>query len=277
MNEELHKYLEEGLAESYVLGLLNAEEIAIANRLMLQYPEFRDEVNAIREALTGLDLAQSTPPPAHLKSKIKARIFEDAQQPIKEDEKREATIRELKAPVKSPFQRYLVAASIITLFISLAYNIYLFSQLKTLRASLEEVRKSKDDYANTLEVQTASYTSITQTLAAISKPEIKKILLAGNDKLPGINTTVFWDSLSHAVYINTEAIPTLPSGKQYQLWALKDGKPIDAGVFDGNLSNATLIRVKDIDGAQAFAVTIEPTGGLPSPTMETLCLIGQVL
>ena len=36
------------------------------------------------------------------------------------------------------------------------------------------------------------------------------------------------------------ALPAPPSGKQYQLWALKDGNPIDMGVFD--VSNSELIE-----------------------------------
>ena len=55
--------------------------------------------------------------------------------------------------------------------------------------------------------------------------------------------------------------------------AFKDGKPIDAGVFD---INGKLQRMNNIEGADAFAVTLEPKGGSVGPTMDQLYLVGGV-
>lgn len=41
---------------------------------------------------------------------------------------------------------------------------------------------------------------------------------------------------------------------------MADGKPVDAGVFDMNTTTG-LLRMKEMKGATAFAVTIEPRGG----------------
>ena len=70
-------------------------------------------------------------------------------------------------------------------------------------------------------------------------------------------------------------MPAAPQGMQYQLWAIVDGKPVDAGVFD--VATSGLLKMKTLDGAVAFAVTIEPRGGRPSPTLETMQVIGNVL
>ena len=62
---------------------------------------------------------------------------------------------------------------------------------------------------------------------------------------------------------------------QYQLWAIIDGKPVDAGVFDGNFSG--LHKMKEIaKGAVLFAVTVEPRGGKAAPTMDTMQVKGEV-
>ncbi|WP_350340234.1 anti-sigma factor [Paraflavitalea speifideaquila] len=45
-----------------------------------------------------------------------------------------------------------------------------------------------------------------------------------------------------------------PAGRQYQLWALVDGKPVDAGMLD-NCDG--LCQLKNIQQAQAFAITLE--------------------
>jgi anti-sigma-K factor RskA len=69
---------------------------------------------------------------------------------------------------------------------------------------------------------------------------------------------------------------TLAQENQYQLWAIVDGKPVDAGVFDGNL--AGLLKMKNIPiGAVKFAVTVEPRGGKESPTLSTMQVIGDVI
>ena len=68
----------------------------------------------------------------------------------------------------------------------------------------------------------------------------------------------------------------LAQENQYQLWAIIDGKPVDAGVFDNNFKG--LLKMKDVGtGAATFAVTIEPRGGRQTPTLETMQVAGNVV
>ena len=69
-------------------------------------------------------------------------------------------------------------------------------------------------------------------------------------------------------------MPQPSQGKQYQLWALVDGKPVDAGMVDANCT--TVCKMKNIPKAQAFAITLEKAGGSPSPTMEAMYVFGKV-
>jgi anti-sigma-K factor RskA len=64
-------------------------------------------------------------------------------------------------------------------------------------------------------------------------------------------------------------MPQLANNKQYQLWALIDGKPKDLGVFDARQDNV-MIQMNDTKKAQAFAITIEKKGGVPTPTLDSL-------
>jgi anti-sigma-K factor RskA len=84
---------------------------------------------------------------------------------------------------------------------------------------------------------------------------------------------VYWDKSTGQVYVYASKLPTPEAGKQYQLWALKDGKPVDAGVFD---INGELQQMKRITEADAFAVTLEPVGGSETPTLELLYVVGGV-
>ena len=78
--------------------------------------------------------------------------------------------------------------------------------------------------------------------------------------------------------LNVDNLPMPPSDKQYQLWALKDGKPIDAGVFDmkpGTDGDMHMMPVT-IAEADAFAVTLEKKGGSPTPTLTQLYVMGKI-
>jgi anti-sigma-K factor RskA len=71
-------------------------------------------------------------------------------------------------------------------------------------------------------------------------------------------------------------MPTNDPQHQYQLWALVNGKPVDLGVFDAKADSAGMIKMKAINSAEAFAVTLEPKGGSINPTMEQMMLMGAI-
>jgi anti-sigma-K factor RskA len=109
----------------------------------------------------------------------------------------------------------------------------------------------------------------------MDNPQFKRVIMKGTANAPEALASVYWNDSSKEVYLRIQNMKDLTQEKQYQLWAIIDGKPVDAGVFDGNL--AGLLKMKDIArGASNFAVTIEPRGGQQSPTMETLQVLGNV-
>ena len=80
--------------------------------------------------------------------------------------------------------------------------------------------------------------------------------------------TVYWDTTSKDVYLLVNNLPQPPGEKQYQLWALLDGKPVDVGMIDNSSfigEKRLLIQMKNVSGAQAFAITLEDKGGKPTP------------
>jgi anti-sigma-K factor RskA len=89
------------------------------------------------------------------------------------------------------------------------------------------------------------------------------------------HAVVFWNQNKKQVILAGIDLPKSPENKQYQLWALVDGVPVDAGVFDTKSSH-DLISMKSIEKSQAFAITLEPKGGSPTPHLEALCVIGNV-
>lgn len=86
---------------------------------------------------------------------------------------------------------------------------------------------------------------------------------------------VYWNPDQQKVYVDAGQLPAPPAGKQYQLWALAGGQPVDAGMLQVNRQPG-LQQMKPVGAAQAFAVTLEPEGGSASPTLEQLYVMGEV-
>ena len=87
---------------------------------------------------------------------------------------------------------------------------------------------------------------------------------------------VYWNPRHQQVYVDEVVLPVPPAGKQYQLWALEDGKPKDAGMIGVSDGKSGLQKMKNISSAQAFAVTLEPAGGSKAPTLEQLTVMGKI-
>jgi anti-sigma-K factor RskA len=103
--------------------------------------------------------------------------------------------------------------------------------------------------------------------------DMKVVQLNAMDTSQNYEARVYWNKNTKESYIDVLALPAVPSNKQFQLWALVDGKPFDAGVFE--LGEMGMQKVKDIDRADAWAVTLEPKGGSAVPTLTEMYLMGK--
>jgi anti-sigma-K factor RskA len=58
-------------------------------------------------------------------------------------------------------------------------------------------------------------------------------------------------------------------GKTYQLWYISAGTPVSAGIFEVDAEGRAMVLVEEVAPAEtidAWAVTVEPAGGVPQPT-----------
>jgi anti-sigma-K factor RskA len=73
-------------------------------------------------------------------------------------------------------------------------------------------------------------------------------------------------------------LPSAPADKSYQLWLVPmNGAPISAGVFNPKNGEMSHMMMKLPAGvtAKAFAVSLEPAGGVPQPT-GPMVLVGPI-
>ncbi len=109
----------------------------------------------------------------------------------------------------------------------------------------------------------------------LASNQTEKIVLAGVPEKPNAKALVFWNKENKHVMLSEVSLPETPKNMQYQLWAIVDGKPVDAGMLDLD-AEGKLLEMKTIESSQAFAITLEPMGGSASPHLEDLCVIGNV-
>ena len=88
----------------------------------------------------------------------------------------------------------------------------------------------------------------------------------------GALSVVSSKSLNRAVATVRGVVDPVPADHALQLWMVEGGRqPVSAGLFTG--SAATPLVVEGLGATQAFAVTLEPSGGSPSPTLPLLAQV----
>lgn len=109
----------------------------------------------------------------------------------------------------------------------------------------------------------------TQALQVIASPDIRSVVLAGLGPTPGAAGHAYVNPRSRDALFYAFGLPRLAPDKSYQLWFIAGGKPVSAGIFDVDERGAASLRVDqvaDVRQIEAWAVTIEPKGGMPQPT-----------
>lgn len=174
-------------------------------------------------------------------------------------------------------QRFFASAAVILLLLSTALNFYFFDKYKSSANQYEQLLSSQTELASHNQVLQTKLLDYEKAMGHMNDPNMAIVKMPGNPKGPdpASLTTVYWDTVSRDVYLVVNQLPHPSADQQYQLWALVDGKPVDAGVFDIK-EGPGLLKMKNIPKAQAFAITLEKKGGSSAPTMTKLYVLGKV-
>jgi anti-sigma-K factor RskA len=281
------EYIESGIIESYVLGVTTVGESAEVERLALEYPEIQAEIELVSNTFENYALQYEKEPPAFLKDKIMAQLFSEpisadrfqaavhggqatvANEQIAGDsdqlsvnsnqlsgntevEREVVSLNGASAPQRSIFR---MAASWVLLAMSIAGNIWFFKNWKNSEEKLMALETQNQVLAQEGKALKASYQ---EEVAILQNPDFKVITLAGQPVSPTAKALIYFDKNKKEVYLSAMKLPKPPVGKQYQLWAIIDGKPVDAGLID---ENGNILKMKSFDKVEAFAISLEATGG----------------
>lgn len=247
-------YISSGIVESYVLGLASAEEQAEFESMCRQYPEILQARISFEEAMEKQAFQNAVVPPPALKQQIMEAAFHSEAKVIPMDTG--------KAAGKANWFKYAAAAYAVLLAGSLFWNISQYNRNERLEETYRELVRDYDSNAVRL-------TEIEDEVAMLRlNPNLKMAAMKGTPVSPASFATVYMDSTTKDVYLVVNNLPKPASNKQYQLWALLDGRPIDLGMIDNSYfvdQKKLVLRMKNVSAAQAFAITLEKEGGSPTP------------
>ena len=262
---ETQEYIESGVLELYVYGLLSETENEEVALMAKNNPQINAEIIAIEKAIVALSSSFSPFHSVANYEKIKEKL----------ELKHSPKVIELE-PTRNWSQYIGWAAAVLLLAgIGYQYNQNQFETNQVVQSStIEKVKLEKDLKALQLK-NAASETS----LAVVRDTKNTVVALGGQAVAPESSAKVYWNQDTKVVYIDAAGLPEPPQGMVYQVWALKLNPltPTSIGLlenFDAN--DQKLFAVNNADQAEAFGITLEPAGGSLTPTMEKLYTLGKV-
>jgi anti-sigma-K factor RskA len=286
---DLKEYISSGIIERYVLDSVSSQERQEVECMSHIYPEIGEEVTKLQMAIEQMAIKSAVTPPIHLKTNLLAKVNQTTQEPAKTIVKKEKSGKVVQMNTSyseksgTPIFKILAAASIAGIVALGFYTFQLNAEKTELSSNVsnqasEIAEIKKDNQALELafnELSNKNKISELQ-LAFLKDVNVSQIPMKGTENHPDLLATVYWNTSNEKVMLGIDNLPVPPSDKQYQLWAIVDGSPVDMGVFSMNNETAGFVEMKTTSSSQAFAITLEPVGGSASPTLEDMYVIGYV-
>jgi anti-sigma-K factor RskA len=284
--------LQEEQACFYVLGLLPENEVAAFESEMRQSVELSELVASLNNAT--LSLARSAPKvelPAEAKRRLLAAIAKPADR-----------IVPFEKPRRFAFLPWGIAACLAAILYS-QWNaaerdrsnlqgslIKRNTELKSIQDKLRETETAFSTTQQQLNERLATAESArNELLARVASLEQKDFIAQAkiavmSSKLkdrPQAVAVSLWDQENQNGLLVVENLPVLDSGKDYQLWVIDPSvaAPVSAGTFKVDAAGKVRITFKpnqSVLTASTFAVTEEKEGGVASPTMDKMVVIGGI-
>lgn len=269
------EFISSGLLELYAMGISSPEEKQLTEAHLQQFPELKKELGEIELSLEKYAVSNATEPAPAVKEKLFNQLFPGEQKQNKAKE--ETQIIPSETPVVSMnkrntiplFYKSIAAAVFILLIGSFILNYSYFNKyhdaqkaLDVARQQLREKEKSNEAMSRDLDVVTNKYAM--------------PVVLKGTPQSPDAVAKIFWLKNTGQVYIDPSNLPKAPEGKQYQLWGIVDGKPVSGGMIQTSKGVYSIQKMKSFGQVDAFAVTLEKTGGSPTPTMDQMVVIAKM-
>ena len=253
---------------AYALDALDAVDRPALEAHLTTCARCRAELADMRRASVALALgAAPVAAPEGLKQRVLARVTADRQPPV--TPRRRSTDRPADATSRTAMPGWLaVAAALLLAAASGAYAVWVRGEVHALRETVARSSVRDTEIDRLIGEMRRQAANVSQTLDVLSAPDLVRVDLAGQ---PGSTTAAgraFW-SRSRGVLFTAQGLSALPANRVYQLWVVTPTAPVSAGLLTVSATGTTTIfstLPADLSSLVAVAVTIEPAGGVSSPT-----------
>ncbi len=256
---DIKAYIASGILEQYAFDLLSPTERSEVEANIQKYPELVEELRQIEYAIEKyLSLYQDSPSPD-----FQQRLNDSLENIVPDPLPTPPTT----PPASSGINGWLTGLAII----ALAAAAWLFFDNQQKDRNYQELATEYQNLQLDCDETTETNRGLLNQLQTIRQSGNSLIQMRGTDKDTTAFASIIYNTETKKSYLDIVNLATPDADKQYQLWAIVDGTPVDMGVFDVTVdTNSTLQEVPFIENVQAFAVTLEPRGGSIVPTLEEM-------
>jgi len=266
-----------GLLELYALGIASPEEQIQVEEGLRRYSEVKQELDAIELSLESYAQTYALEPSSKVKDKVLLQVAGNGllnthtaeQVKVRQISEGDSTFAGQKIYRIPTFFKIAAAAVLIALVCSIVLN-YSYN------AKYQSVKDQLDVAQEQIKESQQATVAMKDQLNVIGDKSALPIVLKGTAKEPDALAKIYWVKNSGDVYVDPTNLPSVPDGKQYQLWAIVDGKPVDAGMITTKKGIYHIQKMKSFGHAEAFAITLEKEGGSPTPTMDQMYVISKI-
>ena len=262
-------YINEGLLELYVAGVLTEAENERISKLATNDPELLKEVKAIEAAYIVISEAVA---PANLSSDSYQEILSK----IRKDNTNDVIPLHTTKKTTIGWLGYIGWAAALFL----AFGIWgILNNKKELEYQITSQEAKNRILEEQITEARADLESANELVSIFRAKGIKIIPLDGQANFENTYAKAIWYEEDQKVYIDAAGLPDPPPGKVYQVWSLKlePLTPTSLGLLKNFTSDDNKVfTLNNPNESEAFGITLEPAGGSETPTMEKLYTLGAV-
>ena len=263
---DVKKYIESGVLEAYATGTLSEQERIEVETHLENYPELIDELRRIEKAIEAYASQQTLTPGS--------TVYDAIIQTIKNDKAHQQS-----SPPPTTSNGTRMTSWLWKLFgaFALLFGLYFLNQDRLCKKTVREHQIIIDSLTNKIKRIENTNRLFANQSSLINDQHTTVVDMKGLPIAPDAFARIYYNPIKESTLIDLSDMPAVQSGKQFQLWALVDGSPVNMGVIPLDANQRTgLLSMTFVPDAVGFAVTIEPLGGQATPSLDQMLIYGEI-
>jgi anti-sigma-K factor RskA len=270
---------------AHLLGGLEPEERAAVEARLARDPDAARDARYWSETLARIAEASSvlTAPAETTRARVLAAVRRDlggdagaaagaGEQEAETGVSELSPVEVLQRPRLASFLAIAAAVAAIMLGVAALWRQSIADRrVEALRAEREQLLQLLGETRSRVDRLDEDLSRIDTAVRTMSFPARQSVVLAGLEAAPRASGVSHVRADQQSAVFQAFALPQLPPERTYQLWYIRAGSPVSAGTFEVDVAGDATVEVGGLPPTteiDAWAVTVEPAGGVPAPTGE---------